>query len=364
MKSLFRKVGACLRQTWAWTLLCALCIGGLVWFFGPLLAIDDHKFWASPTARLLTISLLFLAWGLGMVFFNERSGKIEKPSQPDADPSRTLGQARVDDARREIRSRFKRALGTFPSVYSGGGKRSYKDLPWYLLIGPTASGKTSLLERSGVEFAFDGVERKPLLDMTGTRDCDWYCSDQAVLIDTAGRYLTQTDKQVDGSAWSVLLDLLRRDRRGRPLNGVLVAVPAEVLLQGCEEDVIDLAGQIRSRVQEIQRQLRANVPIYLVLSKADTIPGFNEFFDSLTREEADQVGRSAVATWPCCVASSRRCCRGSIASCSCVCTRSATVNAVASSWIFHNNWRSSDLTCACCSSWLSGARRVRYEGSI
>lgn len=289
MKSLFRKVGACLRQTWAWTLLCALCIGGLVWFFGPLLAIDDHKFWASPTARLLTISLLFLAWGLGMVFFNERSGKIEKPSQPDAVPSRTLGQARVDDARREIRSRFKRALGTSSSVYSGGGKRSLKDLPWYLLIGPTASGKTSLLERSGVEFAFDGVERKPLLDMAGTRDCDWYCSDQAVLIDTAGRYLTQTDKEVDGSAWSVLLDLLRRDRRGRPLNGVLVAVPAEVLLQGCEEDVIDLAGQIRSRVQEIQRQLRANVPIYLVLSKADIIPGFNEFFDSLTREEADQV---------------------------------------------------------------------------
>ncbi|MCW1244730.1 type VI secretion system membrane subunit TssM [Pseudomonas sp. SAICEU22] len=289
MKSLFRKVGACLRQTWVWTLLCTLCIGGLVWFFGPLLAIDDYKFWASPTARLLTISLLFLAWGLGMVFSSEQSGRIKKSCQPDADPSHTLGQARVDDEQREIRSRFKRALGTSSSVNSGGGKRSLKDLPWYLLIGPTASGKTSLLERSGLEFAFDGAERKPPLGLTSTGDCDWYCADQAVLMDTAGRYLTQTDKAVDGSAWGGLLDLLRRGRRGRPLNGVLVVVPAEVLLRGCEEDVIDLAGQIRSRVQEIQRKLRANVPIYLVLSKADNIPGFNEFFDSLTREEADQV---------------------------------------------------------------------------
>ena len=289
MKSLFSKVAACLRQTWAWTLLCALCTGALVWFFGPLLAIDDHKFWAPPTARLLTISVLFLGWGLGMVFFNERSGAMEKSSEPDVKPSRGLAQAKVDDELRELRSRFKRVLKTCSSSSLRRGKGRRNDLPWYLLVGPAASGKTSLLESSGLEFALDGTERKPLLDTSGTRDCDWYCCDQAVLMDTAGRYLTQTDKDVDGSAWRVLLELLRRGRRGRPLNGVLVAVPTEILLWGAEEDVIDLAGQIRGRLREVQRQLRTNVPIYWVLSKADSIPGFNAFFDSLTREEADQV---------------------------------------------------------------------------
>lgn len=68
MKSFFRKAGACVRRTWVWTLLLVFCAGLLVWFVGPLLAVNDYKFWSTPTARLLSISILLLGWGLGMVF--------------------------------------------------------------------------------------------------------------------------------------------------------------------------------------------------------------------------------------------------------------------------------------------------------
>ena len=40
-------------------------------------------------------------------------------------------------------------------------------------------------------------------------------SDKLVLIDTAGRYLTQPDAEVDGSGWHTLLSLLRQRRRNR-----------------------------------------------------------------------------------------------------------------------------------------------------
>ena len=284
MKLLYTKISTWVRRAWVWTLLLIMVTALLVWFVGPLLAIDDYRFWASPTARLLTVCALLLGWGLGMVFVSSRAAANGPELEAGIAPQRLLRQARVDEERRELHARFKEATKT-ASLHSGQSGRRHNDLPWYLLIGPPASGKTTLLACSGLERAMD----QPGDNASATRYCDWYVSDQAVLIDTAGRYLTQTDAEIDGSAWDVLLERLRKRRRQRPLSGVLVTVPVETLRYGSEDQVITLACQIRGRLQEMQRRLHSGVPTYLVLSKTDTVPGFNEFFDSLTREESDQV---------------------------------------------------------------------------
>lgn len=73
MKTFFGKLGAVLRRTWVWSLLLVLLLAVVVWFVGPLLAVDDYRFWESSTARLLSISVLFLGWGLAMVFASWRA---------------------------------------------------------------------------------------------------------------------------------------------------------------------------------------------------------------------------------------------------------------------------------------------------
>ncbi|WP_260958449.1 type VI secretion system membrane subunit TssM [Pseudomonas citri] len=290
MKLLFRKAAAWVQQTWVWTLLSVLGVTLLVWFIGPLLAVNDYKFWASPTARLLTVSALLLGWGLCMVFVSGREREAGRAREDETDPSPLPRLARIAEEQRELRSRFGDALKTLKhsSLYPGRSERWRNELPWYLMMGPPASGKTRLLECSGLELPFESSERRPIGEVPGTRYCDWYFAENAVLIDTAGRYLCQVDSEVDGSAWAVLLKLLRKRRRHRPLSGVLVTVPMEVLL-GSEGQLTTLACQVRSRLQELHRRLHVDVPIYLILSKADGVPGFNEFFDSLTREESDQM---------------------------------------------------------------------------
>ncbi|MBC8995481.1 type VI secretion system membrane subunit TssM [Pseudomonas sp. N40(2020)] len=292
MKKFFKKVGAFLRQTWVWTLLLVLFVALLVWFAGPLLAVDDYKFWESATSRLLTISVLFLIWGLTMVFVSWRAGVRKKEVEATEDgQDRIRREELIDDEQKELKARFKDALKTLKtsSLYRGRSERWRSDLPWYLLIGPQASGKTSLLDFSGLEFPINKIDRKLTRDTLGTRHCDWYFADHGVLIDTAGRYTTQPDAEVDGSAWRTLLELLRKRRRGRPLNGVLVTIPVETLTGGSEQDIDTLARQVRGRLQDVYQKLHVDVPVYLVLSKADKLLGFDEFFDQLTREESDQV---------------------------------------------------------------------------
>ncbi|MFL1552107.1 type VI secretion system membrane subunit TssM [Pseudomonas sp. D47] len=292
MKKLFKAVGDFLRTTWIWTLLLVLFGALFVWFVGPLLAVNDYKFWENSTSRLLTISALFLVWGLAMVFVSWRSG-LRKKAIEDTDDgqARSRREERIDKEHKELKRLFKDALKTLKtsSLYRGRSERWRADLPWYLLIGPLGSGKTSLLDFSGLEFPLNNLDRKLTRETNNTDHCDWYFADHGVLIDTAGRYLTQPDAQVDGYLWNVLLDLLRKRRRNHPLNGVLVTIPVETLLGSSAQTLEVLAHQVRARLQEVHQKLHVDVPVYLVLSKADRLLGFDEFFDQLTSDESDQV---------------------------------------------------------------------------
>lgn len=292
MKSFFYKAGRFLRRGWVWSLCLVFILALLIWFVGPLLAVADNRFWASASSRLLTISLLFLLWGLSMVYSSWRANLQRKQHAEDEDyQERQQREERVIEEHLELSGRFKDAMRTLrrSSLYNGRSERWRRELPWYLILGPEGSGKTSLLDFSGLEFPLNKGDKQRLTrDVTSTGYANWYFAEHAVLIDTAGRYLTQPDAQADAAGWSCLLGLLRT-RRPRSLNGVLVNVPAELLLRGSELELESLARQTRLRLQDISQRLGADVPVYLVISKADSVLGFNEFFDQLSREESDQV---------------------------------------------------------------------------
>jgi type VI secretion system protein ImpL len=124
----------------------------------------------------------------------------------------------------------------------------------------------------------------------GTRNCDWWFTDDAVLIDTAGRYTTQdSHASVDQAAWLGFLRLLKKYRRRQPLNGVLVAVSLSDLSLLSEDERTAHAGAIRRRVRELQDELGVRIPVYVLFTKADLIAGFVEFFDNMDRAEREQV---------------------------------------------------------------------------
>jgi type VI secretion system protein ImpL len=199
---------------------------------------------------------------------------------------------RVSQELESIRARFKQAAEDLDGARFAspdGRGREIEDLPWYVMIGAPGSGKTTALINSGLRFPLYARETTPSVPgVGGTRNCDWWFSDEAVLLDTAGRYTTQdSDRRADAAAWQGFLGLLKQARPQRPLNGALVTVSVMDLLLWSKAERSKFATHVRMRISEMVAALEARFPVYVLVTKVDMLAGFTEFFGDL-----DMTGRA------------------------------------------------------------------------
>jgi type VI secretion system protein ImpL len=192
----------------------------------------------------------------------------------------------------KLRERFDHALDAMRRarfISADGSRRGMAELPWYLFIGAPGSGKTTALLHAGLRFPLGDAPGDATLHRAGgTRDCDWWLTEEAVLLDTAGRYTTD-DTEADRAAWLGFLDLLKLYRPREPLHGVVAALSVYDLLHWNDDEITRYATQMRERIGEIQARLGQKLPLYLLLTKADLLAGFGEFFAELEPAQRTQV---------------------------------------------------------------------------
>ena len=159
-------------------------------------------------------------------------------------------------------------------------------LPWYLLIGEPQSGKSTTLKNSGLEFP---VGADALSGAGGTRNCDWWFANEAVILDTAGRFTFQEESAPDQAEWCSFLKLLRRYRKYCPINGVLVVIPARRCSRTRRRSRSARRTNIRQKLLHVQRVLEIRFPVFILVTKADRVLGFSEFFLKLDPVDQQQL---------------------------------------------------------------------------
>ena len=290
-----KKFLSLLKSGWFIALVGLLLLSVLIWLGGPYLGIGDSQPLASPVTRLVVIIVLLVVWVVCLQIQQLRlRSKTAKMSgdiagQDAGTAAAAPGDDRSASERAQLATRFQEAVDTLRKSRHGGG--NLYTLPWYVVIGPPGSGKSTLLQNSGLNFPLsDRFGKEALRGIGGTRNCDWWFTEEAVFLDTAGRYTTQdSDRGADASAWGEFLKLLRKYRKRRPINGVLIAMSMSDLLVLDESGRHEHIQSVRRRLGELAEHLHIGVPVYLVLTKCDLIAGFGEFFDDLNPELRSQV---------------------------------------------------------------------------
>lgn len=277
----------------------ALC--GFIWFAGPLFAFADYRPLETDRVRLTSIAFilgLFLFWLIVRLWrrkninakLMEQLAKVKRPAETESD---TLGSAEV----KALQDRFAEALASIKTlrVSQGGlnrlsGRYIY-ELPWYIVVGAPGSGKTTALINSGLNFPLeDQLGKASLKGVGGTRNCDWWITDEAVLLDTAGRYTTQDSHiELDKAEWEGFLGLLKHYRPRQPINGIMLTLSISDLLGFSREERDAHFSALRARLVELQDSFSIEIPVYLWVTKADLLAGFNEFFSDYSAEQRKQV---------------------------------------------------------------------------
>lgn len=249
----------------------------LVIFLGPSIGL-------TYTWEIIIIALLLLTWPFAILINYVRQRRARNQEAPAASPETAAAQStgkgsatpkRVHD---ELSRGAEEAVQWLRSSKLGGehsGDAMYA-LPWYVIAGPLASGKTSLALSCGLDFqALPSQRRTEMKIVRPTYHCDWRITDAAVFIDTAGRY--QTDGP-DKQEWLAVTELLQKYRSRRALDGYLIIVNAATILKSSDTEIEQHAKTMRARLDEMIQAVRARFPVYLVFTHADQLPGFEEFF--------------------------------------------------------------------------------------
>ncbi|HYQ52324.1 MAG TPA: type VI secretion protein IcmF/TssM N-terminal domain-containing protein [Pseudomonas sp.] len=276
MKALLR----CLKNFWF-----ALA---LVWAIGLLACWFALPRWQVSREQVYVAMTLFSAVCLLLVVLRQyrrirAEQNIENLVQLEVD--RSLGSEGEFRDQHVLRERLKHAIAMLRSARSagGGGASALSDLPWYLVIGMSASGKTSLLTRSGLSASIAGAQASGF--DSGTQHCDWYFSPEAVLIDTAGRYLRD---DASASEFASFLKLLRKQRSKPAVNGLVLVVSLPEIICATVAEREAIAARLVNRIDEYSECLGVNPPLYLMLSKTDLLPGFNQAFEGLDNNQRQQ----------------------------------------------------------------------------
>lgn len=254
-----------------------------------MIALSLHLAQAWIYISLVATVLVWLGyWGFKWLRSRQASGAMEQMFNTQMEEAVKAAPTAKKQEVEVLRKRLLEAIRTIKTSKLGQltGRAALYEMPWYIVIGNPAAGKSTAVINSGLNFPFSDKGNRAIQGVGGTRNCDWFFTTEGILLDTAGRYAVQEE---DRTEWFGFLDLLKKHRPKAPINGIVIVASIAELTANRPEFSINLAKQLRQRVQELTERLELFAPVYVMFTKVDLIAGFVDFFEDSDAEERSRV---------------------------------------------------------------------------
>lgn len=165
-------------------------------------------------------------------------------------------------------------------------KKHGKKLPWILCLGTEKIGKTSLLAMSGLDMV--SVDHEPCQQINSTAYCDWWFTEEAVLIDIAGSLVLDENPASQAHfVWDKFIEGLHQHRKSDSLRSLALCLDLNDFRHKTRIQKQLQVDMLRHRIQTLTRYVQ-QIPIYLIFTKCDQITGFVDSFNSLSPEDCMQ----------------------------------------------------------------------------
>ncbi len=263
---------------WAWP----FGVGFVVQLIGLMLVLseDIESGWEAFGYTLGAIALVLLIMGVVWLVNYIRARSLERKmaeGMAEGQPGNEAELGRIRKDMMDALSLLRRA---------GSGRNAIYELPWFLVMGRPAAGKTVAIKNSGLGLP---VRKDWVKGVGGTYTADWFFTNDLIFLDTPGKWVSEGTDEAGKKQWKQLMRLLGRHRGRRPLDGLVVVVPADDLMSSDEDELEEQAGNIRDVIDLIHDELHFRFPVYLLVSKCDLVEGFVEFFRGLPAKRRHEI---------------------------------------------------------------------------
>lgn len=144
-------------------------------------------------------------------------------------------------------------------------------LPCFMIIGPETSGKSTLINSLKSELLTES-DVGPM----------WKLFKHGIIFEFPKSDIAEK------KFWSFLSELFLFIRPRRPLDGIIVTLPADFLISE-NVNIEKIAKDIFENVFQFQRDINFHLPIYVIVTKSDLIPGFTPFAHFLHNDMKQQM---------------------------------------------------------------------------
>jgi type VI protein secretion system component VasK len=274
------KILGLLMNRLAMTIVGISLLVGLIWFGSEYVGLEDYRFWILAGIAIAVALLLLVRRFLIGRSARQMEESLRSQGEEQRENVLPSEQGEID----ALEKQFEDALVALKK--SKGGRGALYAFPWYVIIGPPGSGKSTLINESNLNLPYMKHGRGEIRGVGGTRNCDWFFTDQAILLDTAGRYMTEME---DREEWLSFLRMLEQGRKRQPINGIIIAISIPEIIAASETELDKHAENIRNRLDELTKNLNTICPVYLIFTKCDLLDGFVEFFGGFSKDDRAQV---------------------------------------------------------------------------
>lgn len=146
-------------------------------------------------------------------------------------------------------------------------------LPCFIMIGADGSGKTTLLN----SLKFEQMS-------TGDSTPMWKLFKKGAIFEMPKPDVTEKEAMF----WSFMSELFVFIRPRRPVDGLIITLPADMLLSP-SADIESYARDQFTKVFGFQHDINFKLPIYIIVTKSDLIPGFADFARLLDHHSKQQI---------------------------------------------------------------------------
>lgn len=239
-----------------------------------------------PLWSMLAIAGAALGIGLLYVFCRRVWVAIHQRSQISKESKSKTQEAEKNSPKTKLKNKWSQAIQALRSSSLKRNGDAVRSLPWFMVVGHSGDGKTTALTHSKLSLPVSNKAKIPgSQSVVQTLNCDWWFFEKSVVMDCAGRYVSADGDASDSDEWDLNLDLLAKNRRAEGLNGLVLVISVERLLNPRLDELEKEALFLRGRIEQLIRLFSKRYPIYVTLTKCDLIYGFESWIHNLPEQQ-------------------------------------------------------------------------------